>query len=368
MSVSDAGSLGQLLIIGWHDHRWSSRLERTLLAIQPGGVLLSPEAIRSPGQTAELLHRIARTLSSPPFLAIAVEGGSVNPLKALSPPLPAPRILARRGSSAVRRSGDLIGAALKLLGFNLNFAPRLDLSNPDVGPALDMQTFGTDPVYVAGCGKAFLDSLRKHKILACGKHFPGCGTPKYDKNGLPVVDKPMADLWREDLVPFRELRPRLPFVKLSNVSYKAYDFDVHQPAAMSAKIVHDLLRFKMEYRGLAVADLLGLFDEISPGHLRQQGLRLNLNVLLTSFKAGCDLQIVNWGPKIAEVVLLGIQKALDDDSLTQERVKEALQRIGAAKRRLKRPTGKLWTRSFDRLAREFEEFGQRVRGGGEIGA
>lgn len=366
MSVSHSSSLGQLLIIGLHDHRWSRSLERILRAQQASGVLLFPGSLRAPGQTAELLHKIARTLSNPPFLAIAEEGGSVNPLKALLPPLPAPRVLARQGPAAVRRSGELIGAALKLLGFNLDFAPRLDLSNPRVKPALDAQTFGTDPRQVAQCGKAFIEGLRKHKILACGKHFPGRGVPESDDRGLPVVGKTMVELWREDLLPFRELLPRLPFIKLSNISYKAYDFEAPQPAAMSSKVVHDLLRVKLRYRGLAVADLLELLFEMSPQRMRQEGTTMNLRALLLSIQAGCDLQIVKWGPKIAEFLLPGIQKELESGSLTQERVEEALRRVRAAKKGWKRPTGKLSARRFDTLAREFEEFNRLVRAGGEF--
>jgi beta-N-acetylhexosaminidase len=366
MSASDARALGQLLIHGLRDHRWSSSLERTLRTVQPGGILFFPECFRTPGQTAELLHKIARTPNTPPLLAITVEGGSVNPLKLFLPPLPTPRVLARRGPAAVRQSGVLIGSALRLLGFNLNFAPRLDLSKPDVKPALDTQTYGTDPKHVAACGKAFIEGLRKHKILACAKHFPGRSVPEYKEDGLPLVGKAMAELWREDLLPFRELLPHLPFIRLSNVSYKAYDFDVHQPAAMSSKVIHDLLRVKLGYRGVAVADLLGLMFEASPGGTSQQGLSVSLQAFILSVKAGCDLQVVNWGAKIAKLVLPGIQKELEGGSLTQERLEEASARIHAAKRGMRRPSGKFSARSFDRLAREFEEFNQRVRARGEI--
>jgi beta-N-acetylhexosaminidase len=368
MSVSHASSLGQLLILGVHDHRWSRGLERILRTIEPGGVLFYPGALRSPGQTAELLHKIARTLSSPPFLAIAEEGGSVDPLQALLPPLPAPRILARRGPAAVSRSGELIGAALKLLGLNLNFAPRLDLSNPHLEPALDTQTFGPDAKRVAECGKAFIEGLRQHDVLACGKHFPGRGMPTNDARGFPVVGKTMAELWREDLWPFRELLPGLPLVKLSNASYKAYDFDVVQPAAVSAKVVNDLLRVKLRYRGLAVADLLELLEEASHHTEPEDAAAMDAIAFTLSTKAGCDLQIVKWGERFAECVVREIGKKLEAGSLGQRRVAEALGRVRAAKKGLKRPSGKVSARSFDRLASEFEKFHQLVRAGGEIEA
>lgn len=366
MSALHASSLGPLLIVRLHEHRWSSSLERMLRTHQPSGVLLYPGSLRSPGETANLLHKIARTLTAPPFLAIAEAGGSVNPLKAFLPRLPAPRVLARRGATAVRRSGELIGAALKLLGFNLNFAPRLDLSNPDIKPSLDAQTYGDDPNHVARCGKAFIEGLREHKILACGKHFPGRGMPEYNENGVPVVGKSMVELWREDLLPFRELLPHLPFIKVSNVSYKAYDFDVPQPAARSAKVVHDLLRVKLGYRGLAIADLLELMEEVSR-HMGPKGMfGMSYEAFADSAKAGCDLQIVRWGERRADAVLSEMHRAVESGSLGQERVAEALRHVRATKKGVKRSSGKLSARSFDRLAREFEEFSQWVGAGGEI--
>ena len=368
MSVSRARALGQLLIVGLHDGRWSRSLERMLRALQPSGVLLFPASLRAPGQTAELLHKIARTLSDPPFLAIAEEGGSVDPLQAFFPPLPAPRVLARRGPAAVRRSGELIGAALKLLGLNLDFAPRLDLSNPHLDPALDTQTLGPDAKHVAECGKAFIEGLRTHRILACGKHFPGRGIPEYDKKVLPVVGKTMAELWREDLLPFRELLPALRLVKLSNASYKAYDFDVWEPAATSSKVAHDLLRVKLGYRRLAVADLFELLEELCHHAQPERGADMNLIAFTLSTTAGCDLQIVKWGEGFAESVSRVMGKELEAGSLSQRRVAEALGRIRAAKKGLKRPTGKISARSFDLLGREFEEFCQWVRSGGEIEA
>jgi beta-N-acetylhexosaminidase len=368
MSSSPASSLGPLLIVGLDDHRWSGALERMLRTLRPSGVLLLPGCLRNPGQTAELLSRIARASDSPPFMAITVEGGSVNALKALLPPLPAPGVVARRGPTHVQRLGKLIGGALRLLGFNLNFAPRLDLANPKEEPGLDVQTLGSDPNHVTRCGEAFIEGLRKHKILACGKHFPGRGIPEYDANGVPMVGKTMVEMWREDLLPFRKLLPHLPILKLSNVSYKAYDFDVPQPAARSAKVVHDLLRVKLRYRGLAVADLLELIEEVSR-HMGPKGVfGMSYEAFAESIKAGCDLQIVKWGEGSTDAVLSKLQRAIESGALSQERVAEALRRIRTAKKDLKRPSAKLSARRFDALAREFEEFNQLLQAGGETDA
>ena len=364
MSSSHASFLGQLLIVGLDDHRWSAALEQMLQTLQPSGVLLLPGSLRTAGQTAELLCRIARACETTPFLAITEEGGSVNPLKAFLPPLPGPRVLARCRPNGVKRFAELMGTTLTLVGFNLNFAPRLDLANPRAEPGLDAQSFSPDPLQVARCGKALIEGLRRHRVFACGKHFPGRGMPEYDENGMPIVSKSMAELWREDLLPFRNLLPHLPLLKLSNVAYKAYDFDVPQPAARSAKVVHDLLRVKLRYHGLAVADLLELIEEVSR-HMGPKGaFGMSYEVFADSIRAGCDLQIVKWGERSTDAVLDRIHRALESGSLGQDRVADAIRRIRTTKRGLKRPSGKLSARRFDAVAREIEEFNQLVQAGG----
>jgi len=359
MSASDARTLGQLLILGLRDHRWSSSLERTLRTLQPGGVLFSPGCFRTPGQTVELLHRIARELSTTPFLALTEEGGSVNPLKALLPPLPAPRVLACRRPAAVQRSGELMGNALRLLGCNLNFAPRLDLSNPDVEPALDTQTFGTDPKHVATCGKAFIEGLRTPKILAGAKHFPGRSVPEHNEGGLPLVGETMAKLWREDMLPFRGLLPQLPMILMSNAAYKAYDFDHPRPASLSRQIITGLLRVKLAYRGLTLA-----YDLAATA--ARGGLDFG-EAVIAAATAGCDLMLADQEESI-EIGRRSLEAALASGKLLPERVEESISRIRAGQKGLRRPSGKLSARSFDRLAREFEEFSHQVRAGGEIEA
>ena len=96
--------------------------------------------------------------------------------------------------------------------------------------------FSADPQQMAKCGEAFLEGLESHGVLACGKHFPGSGSSRAASPAeLPLVSKPMAELWREDLFPYRALLPRLPLILVSTAAYKAYDFDLLQSAGLSSK-------------------------------------------------------------------------------------------------------------------------------------
>ena len=363
------GSLGQFLVLKLDATRWSASVERAICRYAPTGIFLS--RIGSPDATAELLAKIAGVLASPPLLWVEEEGGQGDPLRACFPALPSPVAAAARGLAAVEQLGELIGSALRLLALNANCAPRLDIPADsaagdqraghqrkpvisDCGKSLTPASFGSDPHQVAGAGKAFVRGLRRHGILACGKHFPGLGASHADPSTqLPVVGKSMSELWHRDLVPYREMLPQLFAVLMSHAAYKAYDFDILCPAWRSANVVQGLLRTKLGFGGLAVADLSGL---ARPAASEEQAERSDSAV--RSMAAGCDLVIVDAGQ--AEDVQSAVARALETGRILATRLDESYERLRAARRSLKRPPGKLRKADADRLARQFEEFARSL--------
>ncbi len=348
MKPSRPGSPNQNLFVRLAENRWTGALERWLRAACPGGVLLDTPLPRSAEATHDLLASIASTTSHPPFLALREEGGSESALRVFLPALPSPRSAATKGVRAAARLGELIGEALSLLGFNTNFAPALDLATPFTEKTLGARAFSAEPHLVAECGGAFLRGLRQHKILACGKHFPGWGSvPSGPEQGLAVSGKPMAALWREDLLPFRELLPQLPMVLVSPAAYKAYDFDIARAASLSPSVVEGLLRVKLAYRGLAVA-----YDLEDPNVRGTLDLR---EAAIQAINAGCDMIIVDQGNAF-DTVSQTLQAGLEAGKLTPQRLEESLRRIHSAKKGLTPPRGRVSKPALDELARRFEGF------------
>jgi beta-N-acetylhexosaminidase len=339
---------GQLLMLRLAEPRWSSSLERRLRAFAPGGILLAGPLPHSPESLCELLGRISQSLPTTPFLTIEEEGGGVDPLSALLPPLPPPQALGQGGTAAARQAGELIGEALKLLAFNTDLGPGLDLASPFTEKTLGPRTFGADPHAVAQCGRAFVEGLKRHKILACGKHFPGLASvPPVASGELPISGRPMAELWRSDLVPYRELLPQLPLVMMSTAAYKAYDFDHPRSAALSAQIAEGLLRRKLDYRGVVIGPQLELPHVRGALDLAQAEVRC--------VSAGCDLLVVE-----RDELWLAVRRALESGELPDARLEQALARIRVAKQGLAQPGGQPSMVTWDRLARHFEEFSASV--------
>ncbi|HET7841601.1 MAG TPA: glycoside hydrolase family 3 N-terminal domain-containing protein, partial [Terriglobia bacterium] len=211
--LSDRQLLTGLLILEVNDLRWSRGLEKLLHEWQPAGVLLGERHLRDPDATAELLGKIGRATNDPPMLAIRESGGRFSALRNFHLRVPSPRAVGRQGASASRKLGDLIGAALKLIGFNTTFGPSLDLSAPYSDLLLDDRLFSSYPEVVALCGRAFIHGLRRRGIAAAPGHFPGISDTTTDPATKHcVADKSMAEMWREDLIPFRKLAGELPLV------------------------------------------------------------------------------------------------------------------------------------------------------------
>jgi len=305
----------------------------------------------------EFLSNLACSVPTVPFLALREEGGLMDPLQAFLPPLPSPRAAAGKGLAAVQRLGELVGSALKLLGFNTDFAPLLDLASPGLIPgrgtpwraSTETRAFSADPQQVAKCGEAFLEGLEAHhKVLACGKHFPGFGSGRAaGRAELPLVSKSMAELWREDLVPYRALLPRLPLILVSAAAYKAYDFDLLQSAGLSSKVVEGLLRVKLGYDAVAIAD--GLETEAVRGTLTLE------EAAVQAVSAGCDMLLVE-ELQAAERVQAALSAALQSRKLPSARVEQALKRIQHVKRGLRPPVDKLSRGSLENLIKQFTAF------------
>jgi len=344
--------LGQLLLLKLNELRWNSSLERLLRRLRPGGVLIDGPLTDGAETVGEFLFKVVGAVAALPFLALREEGGTVDPLRAFLPPLPSPRAAADKGLAAMRRLGELVGAALDLLGFNTDLAPLLDLAMPD-----DTRVFSPDPQQMAKCGAAFLDGLQLTSVLACGKHFPGlAGAQSSSASGALLVSKSMAELWREDLVPYRALLPRLPLVLLSTTAYKAYDFDLPQSARLSPKVVEGLLRVKLGYHGVAIA--CGLETEAVRGTLSLE------DAAVQAVRAGCDMLLLEKAEAV-ERVQAALSAARESGQLPTPRLEQAMNRIRLAKKGLKPPQGQLLRKSLERLAREFTDFSSEFKGGGK---
>jgi beta-N-acetylhexosaminidase len=277
-------TIGQLLIIGFDGTRMSTRLSSLLAKIQPAGVILFARNISDAVQTRALLRECQKRVDAPLFNCVDVEGGTVDRFRDVIGPAPsAAEVFATGRRALYRKHGCVIGENCRALGFNVDFAPVLDLAYEASRRVMGSRAVSDDPRQVTIYAREFLRGLGDAGVIGCGKHFPGLGEATLDTHRkLPSVDKPLRRLWDEDMLPFRllssSLRRELAMVMVSHAAFPAVTKD-RTPASLSKKWITDILRKKIGFRGLVCSDDLEMggvlaaapIEEAAVAHIRAGG-------------------------------------------------------------------------------------------------
>jgi len=272
--------VGQLLIIGFDGTEMSPRLASLLAKIQPAGVILFARNITGAEQTHTLLRECQKCVKTPLFACVDLEGGRVDRFRNVIGPAPsAADVFATGDRRLFRKHGRVIGENCHALGFNLDFAPALDLAFEASRSVMSSRSVSADPKEVVKYAREFLRGLGDAGVFGCGKHFPGLGEANLDTHHeLPSVEKPFKKLWEQDLLPYRTMRRELPFVMISHAAFPAVTKDC-APASLSKKWITDVLRKKIGYGGLICSDDLEMggvlaaapIEEAAIGHIRAGG-------------------------------------------------------------------------------------------------
>jgi beta-N-acetylhexosaminidase len=352
-----APNIGQLLIVGFDGTEMTARLSSLLTGLQPSGVILFARNIKSAEQTWQLLRDCQMCVSTPLFTCVDLEGGSVDRFRDVLGPAPsAAEVFATGDRKLFRKHGQVIGENCRALGFNVDFAPAVDLAFEASRSVMGSRAVSADPKEVAKYAREFLAGLRAANVLGCGKHFPGLGEGKLDSHHeLPVIEKPLKKLWAADLVPYRMLRQQMPFVMISHAAYPQVTDD-RTPASLSKIWITDILRKRIRYRNLIVSDDLEMGGVLAAASIGQAAVE--------HIRAGGDLCLIchreNYITQASEELLMTAER----DRKFAKRVEESARRVLGFKkkcakilRRAKAPSQAM----VANLSRKLWEFGEQVR-------
>ncbi|MBI1956455.1 MAG: glycoside hydrolase family 3 protein [Acidobacteria bacterium] len=355
--------LGQLFVIGFEGDSWNPSLEELLQEVRPGGVIFFQRNIT----TARSFHRLVRQirdflagLSLPvPFLAIDLEGGTVDRLRDVLAPLPPAREVARAGLA--RPAGQMAGRELAAFSLNVDFAPVLDLASPESAEVLGSRTVGPSSQEVIPFASDFLEGLTEQGIFGCGKHFPGLGSGRVDSHQkMPRIEKEASQMWEEDLLPYRTLASRLPMVMVAHAWYpaleKAYALTPNNssqplPASLSPALVSGLLKGRLGYQGLILS------DDLEMGGVRE-GRSIG-EAAVAALRAGCDLLLIC---RRAENVREALETVLQEAACNPDFCalgESAAQKVLRAKQTLKVP-GETSSVDWEGLRQQIHQFTAEV--------
>lgn len=269
-----------------------------------GGVILYTENMVSTEQIVQLNHQLQNAVlgkssdvqryspnakeAVPLYIGVDQEGGRVSrlPLSEYVPFLGNMALGAsypRYKTEFATQTAERTAKTLLNLGFNINFAPVLDVNNNPLNPIINVRAYSQSPQLVSELGSATIRAMQNSGLATAAKHFPGHGDTFIDSHfGLPRVEHNKATIYNVDLLPFRHAianedtmpdmimtahiqYPRLdntPFVSNVPIEQSAHNKEIMNkavlPATLSTKILTELLRDELAYKGLIITDALDM--------------------------------------------------------------------------------------------------------------
>src|SRR5262249_43821412 len=269
-------------------------------------------------QIYQLTGRLRDIAGTPPFTAIDHEGGRVDRLKQLFAPIPSMAELAEAGMASLRLGARIIAAELDATGFNLDFAPVLDIRLPQ--SIMTDRCLASSPTDVTRLGAAFIGELSKRGIVTCAKHFPGLGAAVSDPHfSLPRIDHTRRQIQHEDTVPFVRLFDQIGMIMIAHAHYPGLGDDKPIPASLSSRVIEGLLRKKLAYKGVTIT------DDLTMGAVTSLGL--TPETFLRGFEAGNDLLLFSQTTPLVEQAFHAIVRAARASAALRRRVDESVERI-----------------------------------------
>jgi beta-N-acetylhexosaminidase len=296
--ASDAAlqsKIDQLFIVGFRGTSFENTDARAILSdTNVGGVILfdydTPTKkydrnIKTKIQTQRLIVDLQTQAKTKLFISIDEEGGKVSRLKKVkgfTPTLSAAK-LTLKTDTQVQSIAKGLGKILAGYGFNMDFAPVLDVNVNKKSPAIGLvgRSFSSKPSVVARKTIAFSKGLQQSGIIPVGKHYPGHGSATGDTHkGFVDITKTFKQY---ELDPFKKAcASGIPAIMVGHL----YDSSVDKayPASLSKAHIDRL-------KTLGCTSQVLISDDIDMKALADQYPRHD--ILVNAFNAGIDIVIAS---------------------------------------------------------------------------
>ena len=315
--------VGQLLIVGFEGQSINEEIESFINDYKVGGVIFFDRNIADAEQTFKLVNDIKEKNQDndiPLLVSVDEEGGRVSRVPDEFQKLPSAKIIGDIDNDEIALEyGEIIGESLNSLGFNLDYAPVLDInSNPD-NPVIGDRAFGDKEEIVSKNGIDVSKGLKEKNIIPVVKHFPGHGDTKIDSHvNLPIIYKTREQLEELELLPFRKaIKEEIDGVMVAHILFD--QIDKEYPATMSKAIMTDILRDDLSFDGVVFSDDMTMGAIIENYSIEEASVKF--------LEAGGDILLICHGKENPKLVFESIEKAVKDNIISEEEIDKKVYRI-----------------------------------------
>lgn len=316
--------IGQLIIAGFDGIALDDNAKSLIKDDKIGGIILFGENVESVPQLVNLTNSIKFENSSnkiPMFISVDEEGGSVSRMPKELRKFPSNRIIGDRNDDKLSYNiGKMIGKEIRSFGFNMNYAPVLDINSNPNNKVIGNRSFGNNVEVVSRLGIQTMKGLMDSNAISVVKHFPGHGDTSIDSHiSLPVVEKDLEKLNSFEFIPFKKaIENGVDAIMVSHILLT--QIDKNNPATMSKAVVSDILRGNLGFNGVIIT------DDMTMGAITQN--YSIENAAINSINAGTDIILVCHQYKNIKSTIEAIKKAVNvNKTISEERINESVYRI-----------------------------------------
>lgn len=315
--------IGQLFIFGFKDQEVNEEAIQLIEENHIGGFILFSRNVLGGEQTMDLLNGLKERNKNNPlplFLSIDEEGGRVSRLPEEYPAIPAPKKIGDLDKEEVAfQYGKVLAMRLNTMGFNMNFAPVLDVNSNPKNPVIGDRAFGSNQDLVAAYGLEAMEGIKSKGVIPVAKHFPGHGDTSVDSHiDIPRVDKSLEEMKEVELVPFvQAVENGGDIIMVGHILFP--QLDEEYPASLSNEIINGLLRDEMGFDGLVIT------DDLNMGAIME-----NYNIseaIIRYFKSGGDIALVCHGEEEEFNIFQTLKEEVAKGNISEAEIDEKVYRI-----------------------------------------
>lgn len=291
------------------------RLQRLIKDYHIGGLIYFRGDIY--GQ-AVMTNQLQSISEYPLWITQDMEFGAAMRVRGTTRITPAMGVAATGNPQFAFQKGLITAIEAKAIGVHHIFAPVVDVNNNPANPVINVRSFSEDPEIVSRFGKAFIEGVQSHDVVATAKHFPGHGDTNLDSHyALPTIRHNWARLDSIELVPFKAaIEAGVKSIMSAHIAFPEISSNPSLPGTLDGEILHGILRDSLNFDGLIVTDALemeGIASYFSPGHAARLALQ-----------AGADMLLISPDELTA---IDELKKAVERGELSEERIDESVLRL-----------------------------------------
>lgn len=321
-SMSLEEKVGQMIFGGIEGVELSEKSREMIREDKVGGIIFFKDNLVNANQIVTLLNSIkAENMQQqyPLFLGIDQEGGKVTRIPELNN-LPTNKQIGKKDNPALAfQLGELLGKQLNAFGFNLDFAPVLDVDSNPNNPVIGDRSFGSDPKLVSELGISTMKGLQSENVISVIKHFPGHGDTEVDSHiELPIVSKNMKELQALEFIPFQNaLKSGADVVMIGHILLP--EIDANKPSSISNVVITKILREQLKYEGVVMTDdmtMKAILDNYEIGEAAVEAV-----------KAGNDIVLIAHDYEKVHRAIQAILEAVRNEEIKVEQIDRSVERI-----------------------------------------